>query len=109
VLTAAGNDFGFEMLFARQVEAIGRPGDVALAITTSGTSPNVVRALEAAVQRGLVTIALTGRDGGEAGRMARLHVNVPEERTALVQEVHITVLHTWCELIDAADELNRGT
>jgi phosphoheptose isomerase len=108
VLTAAGNDFGFEMLFARQVEAIGRPGDVALTITTSGTSPNVVRALQAANQRGLVTIALTGRDGGEAGRIARLHVNVPEDRSALVQEVHITVLHTWCELIDAADDLNRG-
>ena len=89
-------------MFARQVEALGRPGDVALAITTSGTSPNVVRALEAANARGLVTIALTGRDGGEAGKLAAIHVNVPEERTALAQEVHITVLHVWCELIDEA-------
>ena len=104
ILTAAGNDTGFERVFARQIDALGRPGDVALAITTSGTSPNVVRAIEAANQRGLVTIALTGRDGGEAGKTARLHVNVPEQRTALVQEVHITVLHTWCELIDAADD-----
>jgi phosphoheptose isomerase len=100
VLTAVGNDFGFEQLFARQIEALGRPGDVALAITTSGTSPNVVRAIEAANGRGLVTIALTGRDGGDAGKIARLHVNVPEQRTALAQEVHTTILHVWCELID---------
>jgi D-sedoheptulose 7-phosphate isomerase len=104
ILTAAANDTGFERVFARQVEALGRPGDVAVGITTSGTSPNVVAALEAANARGLVTIALTGRDGGAAGRVARLHVNVPETRTALVQEVHITVLHAWCELIDAGLE-----
>jgi D-sedoheptulose 7-phosphate isomerase len=103
VLTAAGNDLGFERLFARQVEALGRAGDVALGITTSGTSPNVVRALETANARGMVTIALTGRDGGEAGKIARLHVNVPEDRTALVQEVHTTILHAWCELIDGME------
>lgn len=100
ILTAAGNDAGFEGVFARQLEALGRPGDLALAITTSGTSPNVVRALEVANARGLVTIALTGRDGGTAGQIASIHVNVPEQRTALAQEVHTTVLHTWCELID---------
>jgi len=102
ILTAAANDTGFEQVFARQIEAHGRPGDVALGITTSGASANVVRALEVANARGLVTIALTGRDGGPAGKMARLHVNVAEDRTALVQEVHITILHVWCELIDAA-------
>jgi len=101
ILTAAGNDTGFERIFARQIEALGRPGDVALAITTSGQSPNVVAAIEAANARGLVTIALTGRDGGEAGRAAAIHVNVPAPRTALAQEVHTTVLHIWCELIDA--------
>ena len=101
ILTAAANDTGFERVFARQIEALGRAGDVALGITTSGTSPNVVAALDVANQRGLVTIALTGRDGGAAGKIARLHVNIPDTRTALVQEVHITVLHTWCELIDA--------
>jgi len=100
ILTAAANDSGFERVFARQLEALGRPGDVALAITTSGTSPNIVRALEIANARGLVTIALTGRDGGEAGRLALIHVNVPEQRTALAQEVHTTILHVWCELID---------
>ena len=89
-------------MFARQVDALGRPGDVALAITTSGTSPNVVKGIEAANARGLVTIALTGRDGGAAGRLAAIHVNVPEARTALAQEVHVAVLHAWCELIDEA-------
>lgn len=104
ILTAASNDTGFERVFARQIEALGRPGDIALAITTSGSSPNVLRALEAANARGLVTIALTGRGGGEAGKLARIHVNVPEERTALAQEVHTTVLHAWCELMDDALE-----
>jgi D-sedoheptulose 7-phosphate isomerase len=107
-LTAAGNDLGFARVFARQVEALGRPGDVALGITTSGRSPNVIEALAAANARGLVTIALTGRDGGAAGKMARLHVHVPEERTAVVQEIHITLLHAWCELIDAAIEESDG-
>jgi D-sedoheptulose 7-phosphate isomerase len=108
ILTAAANDTGFERMFARQIEALGRGGDVALGITTSGTSPNVVAALDVANARGLVTIALTGRDGGAAGRIARLHVNVPEQRTALVQEVHTTILHTWCELIDATETRNYG-
>jgi D-sedoheptulose 7-phosphate isomerase len=101
ILTAAGNDSGFERVFARQLEALGRRGDVALAITTSGMSTNVLRALESANARGLITIALTGRDGGEAGKLAGIHVNVPEPRTALAQEVHTTILHAWCELIDA--------
>ena len=100
VLTAAANDRGFEQVFARQIEALGRPGDIALAITTSGRSPNIVRGLEAANARGLVSIALTGRDGGEAGLLATIHVNVPEARTAVAQEVHTTVLHLWCEVID---------
>ena len=106
ILTAAGNDSGFEQVFARQIDALGRAGDVALGITTSGASHNILRALEAANARGMTTIALTGRDGGAAGKLASIHVNVPEARTAVVQEVHITVLHAWCELIEAA--LSRG-
>jgi D-sedoheptulose 7-phosphate isomerase len=98
-LTAIGNDYGFDRVFARQLEALGRPGDVALAITTSGNSPNVVRAIEAANARGLVTIALTGR-GGEAGRIAAHHIGVQEERTPRVQEVHATLLHVMCELVE---------
>src|SRR5688572_25246587 len=76
ILTAVGNDTAFEYVFARQIEALGRPGDVALAITTSGASPSVLRGLDAARARGLTTIALTGRDGGAAGRAAAIHVNV---------------------------------
>ena len=102
-LTAVSNDYGFEHVFARQLEALGREGDVAIGISTSGSSPNVLRALEAAKERGLVTIALTGR-GGEAGKIAAHHIPVQEERTSRVQEVHATVLHVMCELIER--ELN---
>lgn len=98
-LTAIGNDYGFDRVFARQIEALGRPGDVALGISTSGNAPNVLRALEAAKARGLVTIALTGR-GGEAGKMAAHHVSVAEDRTPRVQEVHATLLHVMCELVE---------
>ena len=104
-LTAIGNDYGFEQVFARQLAALGRPGDVAFAITTSGNSPNVLRALEAAKARGLVTIALTGR-GGEAGKIAVHHVGVDEDRTPRVQEVHATLLHVMCELMEM--ELANG-
>src|SRR5262249_62328892 len=100
VRAAVGNDFSFEQLFARQVEALGRPGDVALAISTSGESPNVMRALEAARERGLATIALTGRSGGAVGRAAAVHVNVPSDVTARVQEVHRTLLHAICEIVE---------
>jgi D-sedoheptulose 7-phosphate isomerase len=102
-LTAIGNDYGFDRVFARQIEALGRKGDVAVGISTSGKSPNVLRALEAANARGLVTIALTGR-GGEAGTIAALQVRVDDARTARVQEVHATVLHAICELVES--ELN---
>jgi len=98
-LTAIGNDYGFDRVFARQLEALGRPGDVALAISTSGNSPNVLRAIEAANASGLVTIALTGR-GGEAGKIATHHVGVDEGRTPRVQEVHATLLHVMCELVE---------
>src|SRR5688572_5372505 len=102
-LTAVSNDYGFEQVFARQLEALGREGDIAMAISTSGSSPNVLRGLEAAKERGLVTIALTGR-GGEAGKIAAHHIAVQEERTSRVQEVHATVLHVICELVEK--ELN---
>ena len=100
VLTSIGNDDAFDRVFARQVEALGRKGDVALAISTSGASPNVIAALEAGRARGLRTIALTGRDGGAMGRAADIHVNVPSESTPRVQEVHRTLLHVICELVE---------
>ncbi|MEZ5292242.1 MAG: SIS domain-containing protein [Vicinamibacterales bacterium] len=100
VVTAVANDFGFESVFARQVTALGRAGDLALGITTSGESPNVVRGLEAAKAAGLRTIALTGKDGGAAGRVAEVHVHVPSPVTARVQEAHMTVLHLLCAAVD---------
>ncbi|HJR58755.1 MAG TPA: SIS domain-containing protein [Vicinamibacterales bacterium] len=100
VLTAIGNDYSFDRVFVRQIEALGRPGDVALGISTSGGSASVVQALEAASRRGLKTIALTGRDGGAAGRAADVHVNVPDDSTARIQEVHRTLIHAMCELIE---------
>jgi D-sedoheptulose 7-phosphate isomerase len=100
VLTAIGNDEHYERVFARQVEALGRAGDVAVGISTSGLSPNVVCALEAARQRGLGTIGLTGREGGHEGGLVDVHVNVPGESTARVQEVHRTILHVICDLVE---------
>ncbi len=100
VLTAVGNDYGFDRVFARQVEAHGQAGDVLVAISTSGASPNVLRAVEAARARGLVTIGLTGRDGGELGRVADVHLNVPSSSTPRIQEAHATLLHVLCELVE---------
>lgn len=100
VVTAIANDYGYEHVFERQIEGIGRAGDVAFGISTSGRSPNVVAALALARRRGLVTIALTGRDGGEMTG-ADIHINVSESSTPRVQEVHRTVLHALCALIDS--------
>ena len=100
VVTCVSNDETFERVFARQVEGLGRPGDVAFAISTSGTSRNVVRAIEAARRRQLATIALTGRDGGDAGRAAAIHINVPDDSAARVQEVHRTIIHAICRLVE---------
>jgi D-sedoheptulose 7-phosphate isomerase len=102
VLTSIGNDYAFDRIFARQIEALGRPGDVAFGISTSGGSPNVVEALEAADRRGLTTIALTGRCGGAVGRAAGIHINVPSNSTPRVQEVHRTLLHVVCDLVERA-------
>lgn len=100
IVTSIGNDYGFARVFARQVEALGRPGDVLLGITTSGGSPNVVEAIAAAKAGGLTTVALTGRDGGAAGAAADIHINVRSASTARVQEVHRTLLHAVCEIVE---------
>lgn len=100
VLTSVANDYSFERVFARQVEGLGRPGDVAFGISTSGRSANVVTALEAARARGLTTIALTGRDGGPAAAAADVHINVPDDSAAAVQEVHRTLIHAICALVE---------
>jgi phosphoheptose isomerase len=102
VMTSVANDQGYDAVFVRQVEALGRSGDVVLAISTSGRSSNVVAALRTARQLGLKTIALTGGNGGDAGSLCDVHVNVPAENTARVQEVHRTLLHAICGLVEQA-------
>lgn len=100
IVTALANDYGFERVFARQVEAHGRSGDVALGITTSGRSPNVLAALREARGRGLLTIGLTGRGGGEVRQAADLVIDVAHQSTQRIQEVHAMVVHLLCEIIE---------
>ena len=100
LLTAAGNDYGFETIFARQVAGLGRPGDVLMAISTSGNSPNVVRAVEEAHRRGLRTLGLLGRDGGRLKDMVHIALVVPSSNTQRIQEVHITIGHILCGTLE---------
>jgi len=100
IVTSVANDFTFDWVFARQVDALGRAGDVALGISTSGRSANVLMGIEAANARGIKTVALTGRDGGTIGQAAAIHVNIPHASTARVQEVHRTVIHAICALVE---------
>ena len=104
ILTAVGNDYAFDAVFSRQVRALGQPGDVLLAITTSGNSSNILAAVEAAHARDMVVIGMTGRDGGKMGHKLRetdVHICVPHPRTARIQEVHILALHCICDGVDA--------
>jgi phosphoheptose isomerase len=100
VLTSVSNDYGFDRVFARQIEALGRPGDVAVAISTSGTSRNVIEGAREARGRGLRTVGLTGRNGGPLGGMVDIHINVPHDTTCRVQEVHMTLLHAICDIVE---------
>ncbi|MEO8140596.1 MAG: SIS domain-containing protein, partial [Gemmatimonadota bacterium] len=101
-LTASANDFGFEQVFERQVEALGRRGDVLLGITTSGNSANVLRALVRARRDGLGTVALTGESGGKAAPLADVALKVPSVDTQHIQEIHIAVEHLLCALVERA-------
>jgi D-sedoheptulose 7-phosphate isomerase len=104
ILTAVGNDYDFNQIFARQVRALGQAGDVLLALSTSGNSANVIAAIEAAHERDMTVIALTGRGGGRMGQLLRetdVHICVPHDRTARIQEVHILVIHCLCDGVDA--------
>jgi len=102
VLTAVSNDMGFEAVFRRQVEAHGRAGDVAVGITTSGRSANVVEALRAARQRGLLTVGLTGSGGGQLVGLVHYLVDVPHTDTQRIQEVHAMVVHVLCQVVEEA-------
>jgi D-sedoheptulose 7-phosphate isomerase len=101
VLTACANDYEYAAVFARQIEALGKPGDVALAISTSGESPNVIRALEAARSKGVQTILLTGASTCSASRCADLVLAAPAAATARIQELHLAAYHLICEILDA--------
>jgi D-sedoheptulose 7-phosphate isomerase len=101
ILTACGNDYGFDQIFARQVAAFGREGDVLICLTTSGNSKNVLRALEEAKARKLKTIAFLGRDGGSTVGIADIDLLVKDDSTARIQEAHQLLIHVLCEIIEA--------
>ncbi len=103
ILTAVANDYAFDVVFAKQVRALGRPGDVLLAISTSGNSKNVIEAIRAAHDNDLTVVALTGKGGGQIGQLLRegdIHLCVPAERTARIQETHLLAIHCLCDGID---------
>jgi D-sedoheptulose 7-phosphate isomerase len=99
-LTAIGNDMGFDHLFSRQIDALGNKGDVAIGITTSGNSPNVIKALWTARDKGLVTVGLTGRDGGKLRDVCDIMIVVPSDTTARIQEMHITLGQMLCGALE---------
>lgn len=99
-ITSIGNDYSFDQIFSKQVRALGKAGDVLLAISTSGNSPNIIKAMEAAKAMQIKTIALTGKGGGAMAEKTELLLNVESKVTARVQEVHITIAHILCELVD---------
>ena len=100
ILTAVGNDYGYECVFARQIEALGQPGDVFLAISTSGNSPNIIRALELAHSTGIFTVGLTGESGGRMSKLCDLCLHMPSTVTMNIQEAHLALEHTFCLLVE---------
>ncbi len=100
ILTSSANDYGYETVFERQILALGRQGDILIAISTSGNSPNVLRAVKAARAQGLVTVGLTGSGGGKVGRFVDYLIDVPSTRTQNVQELHIMIGHTICAIAE---------
>lgn len=103
ILTSVANDAHYDEVFSRQIDALGAPGDVAVGITTSGSSPNVLKAVSMAKQKGLKTLGLSGRDGGKLADSVDLCLTVPHEATARIQEVHGMLVHLFCQIIE--DEL----
>jgi D-sedoheptulose 7-phosphate isomerase len=103
-LTAIGNDYSYDYIFARQVEALGRPGDVLVGISTSGNSANVIAAVESARALGVRTVGILGRDGGRLANLVDDALIVPSQVTARIQEIHEMVFHFWCEALDEAFE-----
>ena len=105
IMTAIGNDYSYREIFSKQVQAFGQAGDILLALSTSGNSANVLAAVEAALEREMRVVALTGKDGGELAKLltdADVHICVPHTRTARIQEVHLVAIHCICDGIDVA-------
>ena len=100
ILTAIGNDYGYECTFARQIEALGQPGDIFLAISTSGNSPNILRALELAHSSGIVTVGLTGSRGGRMPGLCDFCLRMPSDLTMKIQEAHLALEHIFCLLVE---------
>jgi D-sedoheptulose 7-phosphate isomerase len=100
ILTAIGNDYGFDRVFMRQIQALATAGDIAIAISTSGNSPNVLEGVKAAKERKLKTVGLSGKDGGALAQLADVTITVPSTSTARIQECHIAIGHIFCELVD---------
>ncbi|MDZ4284815.1 MAG: SIS domain-containing protein, partial [Patescibacteria group bacterium] len=100
ILTAVGNDYSFDSVFARQVGALGRAGDVFIGLSTSGNSEHIIRALAAARTQGLATISLTGKEGGKMKGLADIDIIVPSSETPRIQEAHLLIIHSICEVID---------
>ncbi|MDJ0567524.1 MAG: SIS domain-containing protein [Pleurocapsa sp. MO_192.B19] len=104
ILTAIVNDYSVEKLFARQIEGLGNSGDLVLAISTSGNSPNIIEGVKIAIAKELSVIGLTGETGGELGSLCQLNLNVPSSRTARIQEAHTAICHVLCEIVEASLE-----
>ncbi len=100
ILTAAGNDYGFDRIFARQIEALGQAGDVFMAISTSGSSPNILRALERAKEMGITTIGLSGATGGKMRLLCDYCVRIPSDVTMHIQQAHLALEHIFCEIVE---------
>lgn len=102
ILTAVGNDYGYESIFARQVESLGRPGDILIALSTSGNSPNILKAVEAARSKQLTVVGFTGQKGGKLAAQVSLTFRAASDDTSHAQEAHITALHALCDVVEAS-------
>jgi D-sedoheptulose 7-phosphate isomerase len=100
ILTCLTNDYSYDIIFSRQIEALGAKGDVLVGLSTSGKSVNVIKAFERAKEMGIITVAFVGHDGGPMGRMADIAITVPSRVTARIQEAHITLAHALCEIVE---------
>lgn len=101
VITCLGNDYGYDYIFERQIEALGSKGDIFVGISTSGNSKNIIKAVKLAKEKGLITIGFLGKDGGELKKMCDISLIIPSKSTARVQEAHILAIHTICEIVES--------